>query len=322
MTLVDEAELERLRQKQLKDYNPALKSLVSIQTAMESLLADPDLTDEEKHRILNVLKDKFSTLYSKIKNTGQLAQSPSVAILPASPQPTVGASVAAPPNVPPPPAAIPPPLVQAVQPSTTADAVPQIAAPPMNKPDEAFEDAADTVAGVGAEPAGTQSTAETRKWPSLTELRLPPTFGNKFQSLIDFLNVHSDVISKNAKNELVLDGAPIPNTSFNDLIRSMYVRNKQMNLTGFTNLVSKLHQLKPSLTMFSNQESLAALMNIGRPTQSTPIQSTSRSLPPPETKEAHGKGLAKKLAGSKKRDFLKTKIPPGKRAKLLRVFPI
>ncbi|KAF0139661.1 MAG: hypothetical protein FD143_3554, partial [Ignavibacteria bacterium] len=52
MTLIEEAELERLRQRQLKEYNPGLKSLVGIQDQIEKILNDPDFDDESKHKVL------------------------------------------------------------------------------------------------------------------------------------------------------------------------------------------------------------------------------------------------------------------------------
>ena len=69
MTLIEEAELERLRQRQLKEYNPGLKSLVGIQDQIEKILNDPDFDDESKHKVLCNLQEKFAYLYKKFQNS-------------------------------------------------------------------------------------------------------------------------------------------------------------------------------------------------------------------------------------------------------------
>ena len=53
MTLVEEAELDRLRQRQIKDYNAALNSLTKIQG---------------KCKILAHLQERFGFLFNKVKN--------------------------------------------------------------------------------------------------------------------------------------------------------------------------------------------------------------------------------------------------------------
>lgn len=69
MTLIEEGELERLRQRQLKEYNPGLKSLVSIQDQIEKILNDPEFDDESKHKVLCHLQEKFGYLYKKFQNS-------------------------------------------------------------------------------------------------------------------------------------------------------------------------------------------------------------------------------------------------------------
>ena len=69
MTLIEEGELERLRQRQIKEYNPTLKSLSQIQEQIDSIFADPNLDDEGKMKMLNLLQEKFDNLYNKYKNS-------------------------------------------------------------------------------------------------------------------------------------------------------------------------------------------------------------------------------------------------------------
>ena len=41
MTLVDEGELDRLKQNQIKDYNPTVKSMVDIQNQINQIFEQP-----------------------------------------------------------------------------------------------------------------------------------------------------------------------------------------------------------------------------------------------------------------------------------------
>ena len=69
MTLVDEGELDRLKQNQIKDYNPTVKSMVDIQNQINQIFEQPQLTDEDKFKLLSHLQNKFSYLYSKFKSS-------------------------------------------------------------------------------------------------------------------------------------------------------------------------------------------------------------------------------------------------------------
>ena len=69
-TLVEEAELDRLRQRQIKDFNPALNSLTKIQELIFKLFDDKELTDEGKCKILAQLQERFGFLLNKFKNAG------------------------------------------------------------------------------------------------------------------------------------------------------------------------------------------------------------------------------------------------------------
>ena len=69
ITLIQEAELDRLHQRQIKDYNNALKSLTKSRT--ESLkFYDSELSDEGKCKILAQLQDRFGLLLKKFQNAG------------------------------------------------------------------------------------------------------------------------------------------------------------------------------------------------------------------------------------------------------------
>ena len=85
MTLVEESELDRLRQRQIKDYNPALNSLTKIEDQIFKIFDDKELTDEGKCKILAQLQERFGCLLNKFK----LAGLPPANILPPQPAPSL-----------------------------------------------------------------------------------------------------------------------------------------------------------------------------------------------------------------------------------------
>lgn len=80
MTLISEAELARLRDRQLTEYNPSVRSMTKLQALIDKVFEDKNLTAEEKQKILNTLHERFSQLYSKYKNIG--TPTPSIADVP------------------------------------------------------------------------------------------------------------------------------------------------------------------------------------------------------------------------------------------------
>ena len=79
--------------------------------------------------------------------------------------------------------------------------------------------------------------------PTQEEANISTQYTNKFASLTKFLNENKKHISTNAKKELVLNGKPIPDSHFPDLLRS---RNQSVNFTGLAEFESMLRQLNAS----------------------------------------------------------------------------
>ena len=220
MALVDEAELERLRQRQIKEYSPALRSLGQIQEQIEKLFDDPELTDEGKCKILSHLQDRFSVTLAQYKNS------------------TSGTS----------PAAEAKPLqieIKSENDPIINDELEEING--SNKPGE--EDPLNS----------TIPTAE--------EAKIPAQYNKKFKMFQEFLKEHQNEISMNEQKQLVIDGEAIAYSSFPDLLRSLYVRNQDMNLNGAQQLHLKLNHLNARPDMFSNRDTLASLTHLEKKTQ-------------------------------------------------------
>ena len=65
MTLIEEAEFDRIHQRQIKDYNPALNSLTKIRDQIFKIFEEKELTDEGKCKILAQLQERFGFLLNK-----------------------------------------------------------------------------------------------------------------------------------------------------------------------------------------------------------------------------------------------------------------
>ncbi|KAF0138345.1 MAG: hypothetical protein FD122_3809, partial [Stygiobacter sp.] len=59
MALIERGELDRLRQRQINEYNPILSQLSSIQQEIERVLRSNQLSIEERLGVLNLLHSRF-----------------------------------------------------------------------------------------------------------------------------------------------------------------------------------------------------------------------------------------------------------------------
>ena len=232
MALIEEAELERLRQRQIKEYNPSLRSLGQIQEQIEKLFDDPELTDEGKVKILSHLQDRFGILLSQFKNSTS-------------------------------------------RPSPETEGKPlEIEIKPQNNPNPSIDSEEDPKVEASEE------TPVISLIPSLEEAKIPSHFASKFQHFQDFLRKHQNEICSNDKKEIVLDGEPIAHSSFPDLLRSLYIRNNEMNLIGSQQFHSKLYELNARSDMFSHKDTLKALSRLDKKSQKHASQTGEGAHPP------------------------------------------
>ena len=81
MTLIEEAEVDRLHQRQIKDYNAALNSLTKIQDQIFKIFHDKEFPNEGKCKILAQLQERFGFLLNKLGIAGP----PPAQVLPPQP---------------------------------------------------------------------------------------------------------------------------------------------------------------------------------------------------------------------------------------------
>ena len=218
MALVEKDELERIRQRQIKEYNPLLSHLVKTQDEIEKLFDDPKLTDEAKCKILAHLQVRFADQLIKYNRSNDTV----APIRPRMPSQAPVKEV----------------IIQHYKEASNAD------------------DEEDIL-----------TDEDQPEIPSLSEANIPTQFAKKFGLFQNFLKNHQNVISTNEKKEIVLDGEAVFYSSFPDLLRSLYVRNQDMNLIGAQQFHKKLHQLNARPDMFSNRETLNALSHLEKKAQ-------------------------------------------------------
>ena len=276
MTLVEKATWDHLREKKAaeKMTHPELMNMIEIQQQIEGILMSTKLSDDEKVDLL----DRARTRFEKIRDTLNPADD-----MPAAAAVPIAAPAAAPPAVAPPAAA--PPLVAA--PAVVAAGIPP---PPPGGPPPPPRRAHAAVA-VGPSQA-----------PILTGIRLPQQYHAKFDRLKDFLNAHPKIASKNALNEMILDGNRIPNSNFDDLIRNLYVPKDTYNLTGMSDFISTLKREKLPKDDISSK---AAINHLNA---SFTSQGTMKAESTP-VKDSKHKGKDSKQSGKG--------VPPGKRPRVL-----
>ena len=77
--LIEKGELDRLQQRQIRDYSPELQSMVRLQSQMVDVLAQKDMSADAKIQLLNTYQSRFDKLQ---KETGVLRSSTTAAAVP------------------------------------------------------------------------------------------------------------------------------------------------------------------------------------------------------------------------------------------------
>ena len=80
--LIDEGELDRLQQRQLRDYSPELQSMARLQTQMAEVLSRKDLSPQEKLSMLSGQQSRFDKIK---KDVGVLSGGPAPIAVPKPP---------------------------------------------------------------------------------------------------------------------------------------------------------------------------------------------------------------------------------------------
>ena len=64
MVLIEETELQRLKEKHLRDYDPTLNAMARAESDLDAIFGDKDLTDEQKSALIQHAQQRFNNLKS------------------------------------------------------------------------------------------------------------------------------------------------------------------------------------------------------------------------------------------------------------------
>ena len=194
--IINPSELERLKEKRIRDYDQNLTALARLETNIESVLADESISLEEKLKLYNLLSAKFENIHSKCnKSNLQTSRAPTV------------------------------PIVQAqninVEPTNQIplpeqEDIPQI--PQLAQPEDG------QIQQVAADKEVLPQVFDVVNIDNML-ITLPAQYQSKFNKLLDIVKQFPGEISRSINNEIVISGKVIPETSFTDLFRNLYIHS-------------------------------------------------------------------------------------------------
>ena len=278
--LVEEDELNRLQQRQLREYSPELQSMVELRNNITDVLDNKSMSTAEKLNLFGTYQARFNKLK---KDTGILTSS--VPPIEAKEVPAAPIAPVAAPNVP------------VAAPVGPAPAPPNAPAPAPNAPMAA-----------AAAPVVVEEEEPTEI--AVRNMGVQPMYENKARRLLDKIRENPEVLNHNEIGEIVVNGRPIHGSSFNALFSSMVTANPDLNQPGIDQFLGALH------TMGVKEEDLSARTLKSKYTRTAKAVPDPPIAPQPKAPDAPKKAEKQEGHGIKR----KSTTPPGIRPKILYVY--
>ncbi len=228
--LVPNEQFNRLRQHDLRSYDPKLRALVTLDQEMTAVLNRTDISPEEKMTIYQQAQHRFMSLFKTIATTLQSEV----------------------------PAAAPGQLDQDDDEEVLA--APSAAAAPARVPAAAAAAVADEFV--------TAPTAGPSVHSFVKQLKLPSNREPKAFSLMEFIQKHPSLVNFDSHDRLVLNHKPIEGTKFSDLFRELYIHSHSHNIHGLEPFMHALRSLNISPNAISNSNLLDYLKSAAPSSQS------------------------------------------------------
>ena len=306
LKLVNEQELTRLIEKQIRQYDPGLKVLANIRHEMDTVMERDDLLPEEKLALYKSAQLRFAkikpSLSSNVPSINQL-HPPTQEIEPAD-----ALEPLAPANDP-----MPFPLladpgdaidVQAGDMQNIADTTPSMQSRGDEKPKERD-------VNVKHEP--------------IFQIDVDPKYKDKLATLTSLLSKNSALIAHDpATGEMKIKGQNIKDSKYGDLLRSLYHTSKNHNLNGQDKFFNALKEV------FSGDPKLRPTDLIGKKEYLSHFPSSASSVPSSEehatsTTSTNTRHASSRLQQGKGGSLVSpplfsTSRPPGKKIKLLKCY--
>ena len=246
--LISRNELDRIKEKRIREYDQSLSALARTERDIEELLSDPAIANEDKLNTYNKLSQKFDKLRPgvvSIAPTGEFVPDPNAAIQPANPPPPdnqadvrAKAAVAA------------PVVVATVEPP--AATVQAVAAAAMAKPEAGPVLPADVI--------------------GVAEVNLPAQYTHKYSRLKILLDQNPDIVRTSPHGLLVINNHVLPDTSFKDLIRELYIHSGSHNTIGQNQFLQALKEIHVEPSIFSNSQVITKYTRLNSKRNSATIQ--------------------------------------------------
>jgi len=249
--LMSRNELDRIKERKIREYDQGLSALVRTEKDIEELLSDPTISNDEKLQSYYKLSEKFEKL-RPIKTT----QIP-------------GTTTLAPIN-----------QSEATPPATEQeDAMDELEAPEAATDTPPLEPAAAMVALQAQQPPATIAALQAQPLPNqppiLNEVNLPPQYHNKYSQLKTLIDLNPNIIRSSPNGEIVINNRILVDSSYNDLIRESYIHSLKHNIIGLPQFLQALNVIHADPSLISNNIIISKYKKLIPKRNSIPIQFAS-----------------------------------------------
>ena len=225
--LISRNELDRIKEKRIREYDQNLSALARTERDIEELLSDQTIANVDKLNTYNKLSQKFDKLRPGVVSigpTGEFVPDPNDTIQQVLPTP------------------------QANQEDVRAkDAIATpLAVATVEPPAATEQDVAAAVAKPEAEPLLPGDMI------GFAEVNLPPIYTHKYTRLKLLIDQNPTIVRASPNGLLVINNHELPDTSFKDLVRELYIQSGKHNKVGQNQFLQALRDIHVEPSIFSN----------------------------------------------------------------------
>ena len=209
--LIEQAELDRLQQHQIREHSPELQAMARLLNNMRDIMANRKLTAEERLNSISDMQIRFDKLK---KQTGVLS----------------GAFPARP-------ALEPPPAAQQIQLKFLADKGIGPVQEPEEEEEKQYEDILDE------KDKSAQASALPRQMARVIRWNIPGVYQQTAHRLLKKITEQPDILTRNKNGEAVVYGDANPGSNFKSLFKSMVSNQQdlhQVKIDDFLRLLQSL----------------------------------------------------------------------------------
>ena len=264
LSLVSQEEMERLKQIDLRQYNPKLRAMVLLDNEMSNILNSPSLGHEEKMRIFNRAQSRFFSLFKSAdaslnsEHNARNQYEPEDGELEDDEEDDQ--------------AGVQADLVQLEEPVSlrrpAADEATALPKQPHQEADE-FQDAS------ALSPSSIRAAASLPAQGWKGAIQVHPNRQTKLLSLLDLIEKNPHVLTHDSDSQLVYHGAPVAGSKFKDLVEEMFQHKKSHSTKGLEKFLSALHELQLDSSFISNSDMKARYLHQIHPKKTRSIMGSS-----------------------------------------------